>query len=112
MPPVAPIHWRGVRQANHLSPVCPQSLPSFTTMMNLSTTTNDHQKQLHLSPKHFDRLQRQIPFLRNQSEDCLYLNIYVPFEHYYQHRLYQRQRQQQQNRKLKSTTSPTSSFGK
>ncbi|XP_075589753.1 uncharacterized protein LOC124495766 isoform X2 [Dermatophagoides farinae] len=110
MPPVAPIHWRGVRQANHLSPVCPQLLPSFTTMMNLSTTTNDHQKQLHLSPKHFDRLQRQIPFLRNQSEDCLYLNIYVPFEHYYQHRLYQRQRQQQQNRKLKSTTSPTSSF--
>ena len=114
MPPVAPVHWRGVRQANHLSPVCPQSLP-FSSMNLSSSTTIDSselQQKLHISPRHYERLQRQIPFLSNQSEDCLYLNIYVPFEQYYQHRLYQRQRQQQQqqqNRKLKSTS--TSSFG-
>ncbi|KAH9420701.1 postsynaptic membrane assembly [Dermatophagoides pteronyssinus] len=114
MPPVAPVHWRGVRQANHLSPVCPQSLP-FSSMNLSSSSTIDSselQQKLHISPRHYERLQRQIPFLSNQSEDCLYLNIYVPFEQYYQHRLYQRQRQQQQqqqNRKLKSTS--TSSFG-
>nr|XP_027205808.1 uncharacterized protein LOC113799389 [Dermatophagoides pteronyssinus] len=80
MPPVAPVHWRGVRQANHLSPVCPQSLP-FSSMNLSSSSTIDSselQQKLHISPRHYERLQRQIPFLSNQSEDCLYLNIYVP----------------------------------
>lgn len=79
MPPVAPVHWRGVRQANHLAPVCPQPLPQLA-QANLSSsgslqgdTSYDH---------HVESVRRQIMFVRNQSEDCLHLNIYVPFGSY------------------------------
>ncbi|KAF7487708.1 Neuroligin-2 [Sarcoptes scabiei] len=124
MPPVAPIHWRGVRQANHLSPVCPQPLPRLNesnsneldrkqsnrnskTSSSSSSSSTFSSASIKLSPKHLDRLRRQLPFLRNQSEDCLHLNIYVPFEEYYQQRLNQRQRQQQSS----SSSSASSSNG-
>jgi len=90
MPPVAPVHWRGVRQANHLSPVCPQPLVkllnSTTTSTTFSPSDNPEQLNRNFSQRYYDRLTRQLPYLRNQSEDCLYLNIYVPFEQYYQQR--------------------------
>lgn len=100
MPPVAPIHWRGVRQANRLGPVCPQPLP----VLNKSEANKNENK------RQFDHLRRLLPFLQNQSEDCLHLNIYVPFEQYYQHRLFQRQRQQQTAKK--KSPSPSSTYGK
>lgn len=91
MPPVAPVHWRGVRQANHLSPVCPQPLPKLSPVSNESRSGregSDKTEQLNrnMSQQYFERLTRKLPYLRNQSEDCLTLNIYVPFEQYYQQR--------------------------
>ncbi|CAG0899500.1 unnamed protein product [Cyprideis torosa] len=35
-------------------------------------------QNVFFSPYSFYSLQRLVPYLRNQSEDCLYLNIYAP----------------------------------
>ncbi|XP_054158657.1 neuroligin-4, X-linked-like [Oppia nitens] len=69
MPPVTPPHWRGVRLANRPGPVCPQVLPDLG-----NGTTKQGQ-----SAQRQDFLRRVLPYMRNQSEDCLYLNIYVPY---------------------------------
>ncbi|XP_016844069.1 neuroligin-4, Y-linked isoform X2 [Nasonia vitripennis] len=65
MPPVSSARWHGVRVADKFGPVCPQKLPSLTEKM----------------PKgRLDYLRRLMPYLKNQSEDCLYLNIYAPVQ--------------------------------
>ena len=65
MPPVSSARWHGVRVADKFSPVCPQRLPNLTEKM----------------PKgRLDYLKRLLPYLKNQSEDCLYLNIYAPIQ--------------------------------
>ncbi|KAL7301368.1 hypothetical protein TKK_0005814 [Trichogramma kaykai] len=65
MPPVSSARWHGVRVADKFSPVCPQRLPSLTEKM----------------PKgRAEYLKRLLPYLKNQSEDCLYLNIYAPVQ--------------------------------
>lgn len=69
MPPVTPPHWKGVRNADHLSPVCPQKLPDVS---------NETEALKKMPAGRLDYLKRLIPFLTNQSEDCLYLNIYAP----------------------------------
>lgn len=69
MPPVTPPHWKGVRSADHLSPVCPQKLPDIS---------NETEALKRMPAGRLDYLKRIIPFLTNQSEDCLYLNIYTP----------------------------------
>lgn len=52
-------------------PVCPQRLP------NISNET----AALDKMPKgRLEYLRRLFPFLQNQSEDCLYLNIYAPIQ--------------------------------
>ncbi|XP_056893378.1 neuroligin-1 isoform X5 [Takifugu flavidus] len=67
-PPEPPVSWPEIRNATHFAPVCPQSivdgrLPDvmlpvwFTNSMDVVST-----------------------FVQDQSEDCLYLNIYVPTE--------------------------------
>ncbi|RWS27349.1 neuroligin-4: Y-linked-like protein [Leptotrombidium deliense] len=84
MPPVTPAHWRGVKLANRFGPVCPQKIPDSNlwseNYRNHSSgkggrTASDSQ----LPEGRVAYLKRIIPFLRNQSEDCLYLNIYTPF---------------------------------
>uniref|UniRef100_A0A3P9LKX7 Neuroligin 1 n=1 Tax=Oryzias latipes TaxID=8090 RepID=A0A3P9LKX7_ORYLA len=67
-PPEPPLSWSDIRNATHFAPVCPQSivegrLPDvmlpvwFTNSIDLVST-----------------------YVQDQSEDCLYLNIYVPTE--------------------------------
>lgn len=73
MPPVTPSHWRGVKQANQLSPLCPQKIPFADIVRNNAT---EALKQMPLA--RFEWLRRLLPKLSNQSEDCLYLNIYTP----------------------------------
>lgn len=52
-------------------PVCPQRLP------NIANETAALEKM----PKgRLEYLRRLLPYLQNQSEDCLYLNIYVPIQ--------------------------------
>lgn len=65
MPPVSSAMWHGVRVADKFGPVCPQKLPVLTDKL----------------PKgRLEYLRRLIPYLKNQSEDCLYLNVYAPVQ--------------------------------
>ncbi|KAJ6636653.1 Neuroligin-4, X-linked [Pseudolycoriella hygida] len=66
MPPAAPQPWLGVKITTTLSPVCPQNLPQLNATQN------------YISGGRYDQLKRLIPFLRDESEDCLFLNLYVP----------------------------------
>ncbi|XP_024893393.1 uncharacterized protein LOC112468442 isoform X2 [Temnothorax curvispinosus] len=64
-PPRSPQPWRGVRQSQEFAPVCPQVLPNLRE---------------EVKPGRYEYLERHLPYLRNQSEDCLYLNIYAPHQ--------------------------------
>ena len=67
LPPTSPVtRWDGVRTALKFKPVCPQPLPDL----------NDIARRAPSSV--VDRLRRIVPFLEQQQEDCLYLNVYVP----------------------------------
>lgn len=64
MPPGSAPKWSGTKMAMNFGPVCPQKFPSTFGM-------RPERKN------YFEDLKQH---LRNQSEDCLYLNVYAPFQ--------------------------------
>ncbi|XP_072394349.1 neuroligin-4, Y-linked [Diabrotica undecimpunctata] len=68
-PTRTPSPWQGILLSDKLGPVCPQKLPDIT----------NETAALERMPKgRLEYLKRLLPYLKNQSEDCLYLNIYAP----------------------------------
>ncbi|KAJ1520060.1 hypothetical protein ONE63_004287 [Megalurothrips usitatus] len=71
MPPVTPSMWKTPRLCDSFSPVCPQRAPSIG---------NRTEALLEFPRGRLVYLEKLLPLLANQSEDCLYMNIYVPQE--------------------------------
>ncbi len=66
--PEPPASWPGIRNATQFAPVCPQFLEDrllLTDMLPVWFTAN---------------LDTVATYIHEQSEDCLFLNIYVPTE--------------------------------
>ncbi|XP_039296048.1 LOW QUALITY PROTEIN: neuroligin-4, Y-linked-like [Nilaparvata lugens] len=68
-PTRTPLPWNGVRLADKMSPVCPQRLPDIA---------NETLALERMPRGRLEYLRRLLPHLQNQSEDCLYMNIYAP----------------------------------
>ena len=67
MPPTAPTDkWTGIHMALKFRPVCPQKVPDIADLAG------------RLPRSRVQHYQRLVPFLQDQTEDCLYLNIYRP----------------------------------
>nr|ADB12618.1 neuroligin 2a [Danio rerio] len=66
-PPEAPGSWQEVRNATQFAPVCPQNVHGVLPEIMLPVWFTDS-------------LDVAATYIQNQSEDCLYLNVYVPTE--------------------------------
>lgn len=66
-PPEAPGSWQEIRNATHFAPVCPQNIHGVLPEIMLPVWFTDN-------------LDVAAGYIQNQSEDCLYLNVYVPTE--------------------------------
>ena len=71
MPPTSPRAWSGINQNRDFKPVCPQVLPK-NVIGNKSTALK------YMTSGRLEYMRRLVPYLEDQSEDCLYLNIYAP----------------------------------
>lgn len=69
MPPVTSPHWRGIRVADSFGNVCSQKFPLIR---------NETHALKHMPFGRLKYLQKLLPMFVNQSEDCLYLNIFAP----------------------------------
>ena len=69
MPPVTVTPWREIRSATHFGPVCPQLLPE---------TRHETAAMFKMSQGRLQAIRDMKPLLANQTEDCLYLNVYSP----------------------------------
>lgn len=69
MPPGAPPSWTDTYNAFEMKPVCPQMFPDSNS--NIGSRNR-------VSPERSIFIQKMKPFLKDESEDCLYLNVYVP----------------------------------
>ncbi|KAJ8673702.1 hypothetical protein QAD02_004964, partial [Eretmocerus hayati] len=63
------VGWKGIKRADTFGQVCPQKLPDVS---NQTLALQD------MPLARYNQLQRFSRLLRNQSEDCLYLNLYIP----------------------------------
>lgn len=70
-PTRAPAPWDGVLMAEKLRAVCPQQYPDVR---------NETAALMRMPAGRLRYLRRLLPLLANQSEDCLYLNIYTPIQ--------------------------------
>ena len=68
-PTRTPSPWDGIRKSDKFSAVCPQRLPNIQ---------NEHEALKKMPKGRLEYLKRLLPFLQNQSEDCLYLNVFSP----------------------------------
>ncbi|XP_065818918.1 neuroligin-2b isoform X2 [Labrus bergylta] len=66
-PPEAPGSWQEIRNATQFAPVCPQNVHGVLPEIMLPVWFTDN-------------LDAAATYVQNQSEDCLYLNIYIPTE--------------------------------
>uniref|UniRef100_A0A9J8C258 Neuroligin 2b n=2 Tax=Cyprinus carpio TaxID=7962 RepID=A0A9J8C258_CYPCA len=66
-PPEAPGSWQEIRNATQFAPVCPQNIHGVLPEIMLPVWFTDN-------------LDAAAGYVQNQSEDCLYLNVYVPTE--------------------------------
>ena len=90
MPPVASSPWKGIKTANRFAPVCPQEFPKeiknrLGGKIISSSTYYEHLFAFvrstalrTMSEARIRKLYKLKKTLENQSEDCLYLNVYAP----------------------------------
>ncbi|XP_011498903.1 PREDICTED: neuroligin-1-like [Ceratosolen solmsi marchali] len=67
--PEPPLAWKGMKRADTFGHVCPQKLPDIR---NQTVALQD------MPQGRYNQLTRLVKFLGNQSEDCLFLNLYIP----------------------------------
>lgn len=72
MPPMSPQPWTVVKDCTEFAPVCPQLIP------DLEGGGDDRKALRYMTVGRLSYLKKLFTYLRDQNEDCLYLNIYSP----------------------------------